>query len=183
MGRSSGLFLWAVMAGVLLTGGYFWMGQGKSVAMEMQARRLTDTVFVREQVSLAEVAVIGKAGYRTLVSLRPDGEAPNQPSAEKVAAAAGSAGMQFFYVPVTPGSISDEAVNALATVLAKSDQPVLLYCRRGSRAARTWALAEASRTGGMNATEIAMTARSAGFPVDDIKASIEARIANRKVAR
>lgn len=146
-------------------------------------RALLDGVSVRDQIRLGAVADIGKQGIRTLIDLRPDGEAPDQPPSSEVAKAAASAGLRFAYVPTPNGAIPDATVDALAKALAGSDQPVLLYCRSGSRAARVWALAEASRPGGASASVILSTVNAVGQKADDLVPRIEVRIAARGIRR
>ena len=88
--------------------------------------------------------------------------------------------MTFAYVPTPHGAIPDVIVDGLARALADVPQPVVLYCRSGNRAARVWALAEASRPSGADAKGIAGSVRAAGQKVDDLMPQIEARIAARK---
>lgn len=148
-------------------------------AAAAQSRPLLEGVAVREQISLADVARIGAEGYRTLIDLRPDGEAPDQPRAAEIESAARQAGLQFAYIPTAHGDIPDATPEALARALLSAERPVLLYCRSGSRAARVWALAEAARIDGPDAAAIAKAVRGAGQKVDDILPRIEQRIAQR----
>ncbi|MFL6657217.1 MAG: beta-lactamase hydrolase domain-containing protein, partial [Massilia sp.] len=87
--------------------------------------------------------------------------------------------LNFVYIPVPHGAIPDSAVTALGKALANSPGPVLLYCRSGRRAARTWSLVEASRTGGLDAAQIIATVKASGQEVDDLKDALEQRIAAR----
>jgi uncharacterized protein (TIGR01244 family) len=93
--------------------------------------------------------------------------------------AAGSAGLAFSFVPVRHGAIPADAVDHLAQVRTTSDKPVLLYCGSGRRAARTWALAEASRPGGLGEGAILKAVRAAGQDAGDLQADIARRIALR----
>ncbi len=144
------------------------------------SRALGPGVAVRDQVQLDGVARLRAEGFHTLIDLRPDGEAADQPSSGAVAEAARRSGLAFSYVPTPHGDIPDATVAALAQTLATAERPVMLYCRSGKRAARVWALAEASRTGGFDAGAIAAAVRAAGQPIDDLLPRIEARIAARQ---
>jgi uncharacterized protein (TIGR01244 family) len=146
------------------------------------AHPLGDGVKVREQVTLDDIGRLGSEGFRTVIDLRPDGEVAGQPSSTAVGEAARAAGMSFAYVPTPHGTIPDETVSELSRVLASAPRPVMLYCRSGKRAARVWALAEASRTGGPMADSIATIVKQAGQPVDDILPRIAARVAARTSA-
>jgi uncharacterized protein (TIGR01244 family) len=102
-------------------------------------RVLSDTVRVAPQIALDDVARAEALGVTTIVSNRPDGEDPGQPTAAEVAAAARAVGIDFVHAPVT-GFPDDAAVAAVGEVLA-AGEPVLMFCRSGTRSAMTWALA------------------------------------------
>ena len=140
---------------------------------------LSPTIHVRDQLQLADLTQIRDKGYRTLIDLRPDGEAKDQPPSTAVAEAAAKAGLKFAYVPTPHGDIPDAVVGDLTKALDGAEGPVLLYCRSGNRAARVWALAEASRTGGGDAPSIIGAVKTAGQKVDDLVPRITARIAAR----
>lgn len=142
--------------------------------------QLSPGISVRDQIQLGDVKSLRDSGFRTLIDLRPDGEASDQPASSDVERAAAEAGMTFAYVPTPHGAIPDAIVDGLARALADAPQPVILYCRSGNRAARVWALAEASRPSGADAKGIAGSVRAAGQKVDDLMPQIEARIAARK---
>lgn len=140
---------------------------------------LTERFSVAGQISPEQLADLKARGYTTIISLRPDGEGPDQPSAAQMNDAARSNGMAFAYVPVAPGAIPDTAVAALSQALAVNSGKVLLYCRSGSRAARTWGLVEASRPGGADADAIIATVKASGQSADDLRAAIANRVSAR----
>jgi len=138
-------------------------------------------VWISGQIAPAQVAALKAHGIERIVALRPDGEEPGQPSSAAVEAAARSAGIAFAYAPVPGKDVPQAAVDAVSRALARGDEPVVIYCKSGHRATRTWALAEASRADGLEADAIESVAASAGQPVDDLREQIAARIATRRV--
>jgi uncharacterized protein (TIGR01244 family) len=130
---------------------------------------LAASVWVTEQIDPRQLADIKSQGFRSVVDLRPDGEVRNQPASPDVGRAAQQAGLAFSYVPVPHGNVPASSVDMLGAVLQHADRPILLYCRSGHRAARTWALAEASRPGGLNGQ---IMARISSRPMVDQGASI-----------
>lgn len=136
-------------------------------------------VWISGQISPQQVEGFAARGMTAIVDLRPDDEEPGQPSSRQVGAAAERAGLSFAYAPVEGGQPSQAAVDAVSRAILRPDTTVVLYCRSGRRAARAWALAEASRTGGLEAEAIEAAAKSAGQPVDDLREQIAARIATR----
>jgi uncharacterized protein (TIGR01244 family) len=174
------IFALAVLTGVLLVLASGWYAShGVAAQPQPSVSHLIGGIEVSQQIAPEHMAALKEQGIRTVIDLRPDGEAPGQPSSDAMAQAARQAGLQFGYVPVPHGDVPPSAVDALGNLLARSPQPVLLYCRSGSRAVRAWALVEASRPGGLNAEDIAQHARGAGRPVDDLRDQIERRIAAR----
>jgi len=141
--------------------------------------KLTADLWVSEQLTPEAPPALKAKGFATIIDLRPDGEVDNQPTAAAVESAARANNMSFFYVPVSHGAIPDEAVTALSKAISSSPKPVLLYCRSGARAARTWSLVEASRPDGLDADAIQTAVKAAGQSADDLNAAIMQRIAHR----
>lgn len=154
---------------------------GTTTAAEQGAalKPLVAGVWIAGQISPEQVDELKAHGIDAVVDLRPDGEAPDQPSSGVVEAAALGAGVAFSYAPVAGSEIPAAAVDAVSRAILRPGNTVLLYCRSGRRAARAWALAEASRTGGLDAEAIAAAANSAGQPVDNLREQIAARVATR----
>jgi uncharacterized protein (TIGR01244 family) len=154
----------------------------QAAVQKLQPILLAPGVAVRDQIVLADLAALKSQSYRTVIDLRPDGEAPDQVPSHAVATAAKAAGLRFAYIPTPHGEVPQSVVDDLTRTLAASDHPVVLYCRSGNRAARVWALAEAGRTGGGDAATIVASVRRAGQKVDDLIPQIEARVAARKAS-
>jgi uncharacterized protein (TIGR01244 family) len=144
-----------------------------------KAHAFTPEISITEQIKQSEISTVRRYGFRTIIDLRPDGEAADQVPSADVERAARALDMKFFYVPVQHGPIPDSSVQALEKALRNSPTPVLVYCRSGKRAARTLALVEASRPAGPDATTILAMVRSAGQSADDLTNEIQARIAHR----
>jgi len=73
-------------------------------------------------------------------------------------------------------------VAQLTATLRSAGKPVLLYCRSGNRAVRTYALVLASDPGGPQLAEILALARGTGHGVEDLRGALEQRIAARPAA-
>ena len=153
--------------------------QAAATATEM--RTLVSGILVAGQIGTADLTAARERGIRTVVAMRPDGEEAAQPSAAAIGESARSGGLAFAYIPVPQGDMPDSVADDLSAALASAgDGPVLLYCRSGRRAARAWALAEASRTGGLSPREIEAALVGIGQPVDDLAERIRARAAARR---
>lgn len=146
----------------------------------IEGNKLTQGIFIQKQPTQLEMSQFKTRGFSTVVDLRPDGESADQPSSKEMSDIAEANGLKFYYVPVKPGNISEQSIDLLADALKDSSQPVLMYCRSGSRAARTWSLVEASRKEGMDVDSILAAVKNAGQSADDLKQNIIERITKRK---
>ena len=140
---------------------------------------LYDRFYVSGQVQLSDFRSTQFRHFQTVIDLRPDGEAANQPSSSQVAAECRSRELRFFYVPVPHGKIPDSAVHALKSAIENSQGETLLYCRSGKRAVRTFCLAQASLPGGGSLVDILKIATDAGQSAEDLTPDIKERIAHR----
>lgn len=104
----------------------------------MKIVSLTDSIAVSEQITAADVASIAAAGYKVLVNNRPDGEVPEQPTSEEIAAAAAAAGLEYHYLPVTAQNFPGPDAAQMAEIFADESRPVLAFCRTGTRCTNLW---------------------------------------------
>ncbi len=101
----------------------------------MQIRQLTEDYSVSPQISVADVAEIKAAGFRSVICNRPDDEDPGQPGHDEIQAAVEAAGLTFRWIPVISGAMTPDNVAEQAAALDDLPAPVLAYCRSGTRCA------------------------------------------------
>lgn len=132
-------------------------------------KRLADglsvSTFIRPE-QLSDVA----GAFRTIINNRPDGEEPGQPTSAELAETAGRLGLHYIHIPVVPGRIEDEQVRRFADALATSPQPVLAFCRTGTRSTTLWALSQAGKR---NPRDIIATAGTAGYDLSALQPKLE----------
>ena len=138
----------------------------------MDIRELTATLSVAPQITPADVAQIANAGFKTIISNRPDGEEATQPPSAEIEAAARIAGLDFIAQPVVSGAISDADVDAFTKILGGARGPVLAFCRTGTRCTMLWALSEA-RT--QSPDSLVATAKQAGYDLTALKPRLRER--------
>lgn len=128
-------------------------------------KKLTEEISVAAQIGPSDVAGLAASGFKSILCNRPDGEAADQPPFREIAEAAGAAGLEARYLPVTSGMVSAADAAALGAALAELPKPVLAYCRSGMRSTLIWALSQ----GGLRpAEDIVDIARRAGFNVSGV---------------
>jgi len=130
-------------------------------------RKLDETISVAGQIEPADVAEAARRGFTFIINNRPDGEAPDQPSAAEMKAAADAAGLGYAAIPITHAGFSEDQVVAMGQALAAAPGPVLAFCRSGTRSTLIWALARA-RAGDAPA-ELSAKAAAAGYDLSPIR--------------
>ena len=129
-------------------------------------RRVTDQLSVAPQIRVDEVEEAARAGFRTIINNRPDGEEPSQPSGHEIEAAAREAGLAYFHIPVRGGP-TPEQVETTGNVVAQAQGPVLAFCRSGTRSIVTWSLSQAA-SGASDRQELIGLARQAGYDLSGV---------------
>ena len=109
----------------------------------MEAKFLTPVLSVAAQISVADLSSIAKAGFKSIICNRPDGEGADQTGFAEIAQAAQALGLQTRYLPAETGKVSDEQGMAFGQLMEELPKPVLAYCRSGMRSTTMWALSSA----------------------------------------
>lgn len=108
-------------------------------------RQVAPDVCVAGQLAPEAMAVVARAGFRSVVNNRPDFEhGPDQPTSASIEAAARAAGLEYRHLPVDGGYQSPEEIAAMAQLLAELPRPLLAFCRSGARSTRLFMAAQAT---------------------------------------
>jgi len=137
-------------------------------------------VAVAPQLVEADFAVVAARGFRSVVAIRPDGEAPDQLPSVRAAAAARDHGLAFSYLPVPSVAVTDaDVVDRFAQLRDELPGPILFYCGTGTRCMSLWAQAAAPRLGAEAALAVA---RSAGHDLDVLRDTLAERFQWRRAS-
>ena len=129
-------------------------------------RRVPEAFAVAPQINEEDVAQIQAAGFKTIVANRPDGEGGvDQPRMGAIRAKAESLGLAFVALPFS-GAPTPEVVERMSNILNEAPQPVLAYCRTGTRCITAWALTHAGQGTGQ---EIVDAAADAGYDLSSLQ--------------
>ena len=106
-------------------------------------RQLDDKTLVSGQISPSDVADLKRQGVTMIVNNRPDHEDEDQPLSGEIEEAAGQAGVEFRFIPITRG-IGPSDVEAMHNAMRDcGDGKLLAFCRSGTRSTLAWAVARA----------------------------------------
>lgn len=127
----------------------------------MDLRKINDQISVSPQLEPSDMDDIAKAGFKSVIINRPDGEAPDQPSSQEITAAAEAAGLKAAYVPVVSGQLTQANVTDFAKAMGDLPLPAVAYCRSGTRSATLWSLTQAAQ--GTSMADILSATAAAGY--------------------
>ena len=120
---------------------------------------------------LEELAALAKAGFRSIINNRPDGEEGNPITSAQTEAAARDCGLAYRYIPVEGRNPSEKSVQDFAAALSTLQRPIYAYCRSGGRSASLWALSVTELT----TAEVIGICAGAGFDVTWLEAKMDMR--------
>lgn len=135
----------------------------------MDIRKIDDSISVAPQIEAGDLASLAELGFRSVICNRPDGEAPDQTGQQTIAEATAAAGLEFRFLPLSPGQLTPQLVGEFGAALADMPGPVLAYCRSGTRSATLWAL---SQSGKRSPQDILRMAADAGYDLGGIAGAL-----------
>src|SRR5438552_9230019 len=94
---------------------------------------------VSGRLDRSDLEALARAGVRTILNNRPDGEDPGQLPAAEARRIAEAHGITYRHIPVTAASLSRADVDAFAGALATAPTPIVAHCRSGTRSTLLWA--------------------------------------------
>jgi uncharacterized protein (TIGR01244 family) len=114
--------------------------QSRSSIMPAELIPLAPGFEVTGRLDGSDIEALARAGVRTIVNNRPDGEDPGQLDAAAARAIAEALGLQYHHIPITAQSLSRADVDAFAATLRAAPAPIVAHCRTGTRSALLWGL-------------------------------------------
>ena len=106
-------------------------------------KHITHRIAVAAQLKSDDFAILKAAGFRAIVANRPDEEEGDFVRAAEAQALAEAHGLEFRYVPAEPNALfEDDILDAFAHAIDELPEPVLGYCKSGTRSAILWALVQ-----------------------------------------
>jgi uncharacterized protein (TIGR01244 family) len=129
-------------------------------------RSVTPDFAVAPQISPEDMAELAAAGFKRVISNRPDAEVPPALASAIMEAAAKAAGLDYVHVPIV-GMPSAAAVETIFAAVQSAGGPVLAYCRSGTRSITAWAIGQAEH-GGAEPQELIALGRDAGYDLSGV---------------
>lgn len=131
---------------------------------------LTDVLAVGEFPTPDQIAILAKAGFKSILNNQPDGEVARFEHDAQVAAEALRHGLVHAYAPLSSRTPPPDELARYAVALNRLPAPVYAFCYSGSRAAAACALLLTST---MEVDAIVRQFDDAGFDLSGIKPWLE----------
>jgi len=108
--------------------------------MAPQLVSLAPGLSVTGRLDRPDIEALARAGVRTIINNRPDGEDPGQLPAAEARHLAEALGIAYHHIPITAATLSRADVDTFAATLRDGPTPVVAHCRSGTRSTLLWAL-------------------------------------------
>ena len=138
----------------------------------MEIRQLSPFISVSPQLQPSDIGLLAGKGFRAVICNRPDGESDDQPDEQSMREACERHGIEFAFLPVVPGQVEEQHIEAFDQLLKQLNGPVLAFCRTGTRSATLWALSMAPR---LTVDAILVATQAAGYDLSAQQQRLEQR--------
>ncbi len=132
----------------------------------MESKTISPDLSVCGQLQIQDMGLAASQGFKSVICLRPDAESDDQPIRSELQAAAEANGLQWAHIPVIPGQVTADNIEAYDQLLNNMPGPILAFCRTGARAATLWALSQAGK---MSTDKILETTCAAGYDLNPLR--------------
>jgi len=131
----------------------------------MKINYITGDFAVAPQVNIADIKQIKQCGFNSIICNRPDHEESGQPEYQDIKKEALKQGIKFEFLPLINTQVNDDEIYLFEQLIAKLPEPVLAYCRTGTRSATLWAYSQANH---ISLAEIANKTKLAGYDMSEV---------------
>ncbi len=132
-------------------------------------QKLSDDVSICMQVFPEQIDFIAGAGFKSIINNRPDMEKPGQPFADDIEKKAQAAGISYAHIPMQPGQLSLDLIDAMTEAFDALPKPVLAHCASGMRSATLWCFANVKD---MGVDGVMAAATNAGLDLEKIRPAL-----------
>lgn len=142
------------------------------------ATRPEEGLLIAGQPTAKQLKAAAKAGYRTVIDLRPLSE-DHGFDEEK---AARKAKLEYTNIGVTPDTLDTSTIKYFMTVLSNAERPALVHCSSGNRAGGlyyAWLVLE----NGMSEDQAMQIAQAAGLTAPDLGERVHELVNELKASR
>lgn len=127
---------------------------------------VSDVLAVGEFPTTEQLAILAKAGFKSILNNQPDGEVDRFQSASFIESEAKRLGLGYAYAPLSSRTPPRDQLALYAAALASLPAPIYAFCYSGARSAAGCALL---LTGSMEVDEVIAEFNTAGFDLSALR--------------
>ncbi len=131
----------------------------------MNIKTVTPLLSVAPQIMPKDLIAIKEKGFKTIICNRPDGEGVDQPTYKEIQLEAEKLGIEFCYMPVISGKVTDNDIAPFADAIDTMPGPILAYCRTGTRSITLWAMSSSKKH---SYEELLLLSQKAGYDLSGV---------------
>lgn len=132
---------------------------------------VSDVLAVGEVPTREQIAILARAGFKSLIDNQPDGEVERLPTSAEIGAECAKVGLAYRYVPLESRTPPEQDLARFAAAIREMPAPIYACCYSGSRSAAGCALVLARE---QDAAAIIKSFADAGYDVSGLKPWLEA---------
>lgn len=131
--------------------------------------KLSDDVSACAQIFPEQIDFIKSTGFKTIICNRPDMEKPGQPFSDDICKHAKAAGLEYTFIPMSPGQLTPDLIMAMKAAFKKAPKPILMHCATGTRSTILWSFANVEKLG---IDGVLSVAQEAGYDLEKIRPAL-----------
>ncbi|MBL4871583.1 MAG: TIGR01244 family phosphatase [Robiginitomaculum sp.] len=131
--------------------------------------KLSDDISACAQIFPEHIDFIQSSGFKSIICNRPDMEKPGQPFAGDIEKHAKDAGLSYIHIPMRPGQLTQEIIEAMRTAFETAPKPILIHCASGTRSAMLWSFIHVKELG---VDGVLAATGNAGFDLEKIRPAL-----------
>lgn len=132
---------------------------------------VSDVLAVGEVPTREQIAILARAGFKSLVNNQPDGEVERMLSSAEIGAECAKVGLAYRYAPLASRTPPEEDLVRFADAIKALPAPIYACCYSGSRSAAGCALVLARE---QDAAAVIRNFADAGFDISGLEPWLEA---------
>ena len=138
---------------------------------DTKVRKLDDDYWTAGYITPQDVKMAADCGFKSIVNILPKDDTDQHMTDDEAQALTKSAGLDYRYMPLYGHQVNNEYIaTAYGSMVAELPEPVLTYCRSGTRVTLLWAMI---RAGKLTIDDMLDRALDNGYDIEVIKDDLE----------
>ena len=134
-------------------------------------RKLDDGYWTAGYITPQDIKMAADCGFKSIVNILPQDDTDQHMSHAEAKQLVETAGLDYRYMPLYGHQVNNEYIaTAYGSMVSELPEPVLTYCRSGTRVTLLWAMIRAGKLG---IDELLDRALDNGYDIEVIKEDLE----------